>query len=127
MLNKELINFQNDLFIVISKFNEPDQETLEKIKKNYYFDIILRKNNIIYLCQKIPDAEIISTFIDSRNIIEPIVLEFLNKKETIIKEDILDYINEINSSDSLKYDEIILKELLEKEILEKINARQQDA
>lgn len=127
MLNKELINFQNDLFIVISKFNEPDQETLEKIKKNYYFDIILRKNNIIYLCQKIPDAEIISTFIDSRNIIESIVLEFLNKKETIIKEDILDYINEINSSDSLKYDEIILKELLEKEILEKINARQQDA
>ncbi|MCK9273172.1 hypothetical protein M0P65_06525 [Candidatus Gracilibacteria bacterium] len=107
-----IVKYQDNAYLVINSFQEPDIETLDQIKQQYSYDIILRKNNVIYLCQKIDDAEIISQIITDKKSIEIIIDEFLSKKENKKIEEVDNYLLEINSDEKIQYDSEISKELL---------------
>jgi len=107
-----IVKYQDNAYLVINSFQEPDIETLDQIKQQYSYDIILRKNNVIYLCQKIDDAEIISQIITDKKSIEIVIDEFLSKKENKKIEEVDNYLLEINSDEKIQYDSEISKELL---------------
>jgi len=121
LLESPFIKFQDELYFAFQKFQNPDEITLEKIKNEFIFDRILRKNNFIYLCNKIEEVEIISEYITSKFIITSVVEEFLNKKEFKKIEEIDNYILEINSDEKIQYDSEITKEILNSKLTESLN------
>ena len=62
MFNRELLRYKDQLLIVKRRIREahlkPDPD-IEFLKKWAGADIVLRKEGFLYLCETIPDAEII--------------------------------------------------------------------
>ena len=120
---QQVVDFNNEKFIVIASFKEPETEILDRIKLKYLFDTMLRKDGIMYLCQKIDDAEILEELTWDENIINQKVIDFLQKKEIKKIEEVDNYLIEINSESVLKYDEEILRKLLLEKLTGEINAQ----
>ena len=121
LLESPFIKFQDELYFAFQKFQNPDEITLEKIKNEFIFDRILRKNDFIYLCNKIDEAEIISEYITSRYVITSVIEEYLNKKEIKKIEEVDNYLMELNSDEQLQFDSEITKEILNLKLTESLN------
>lgn len=60
--NKQVINFNNKLYIVKRTFKDhPDFPTTEA-KEYYLADTVLRKEGILYICRTIEDAQVIEEY-----------------------------------------------------------------
>jgi len=123
---KELVTFNNELYFIVISFREPEtSEELSLIKENYLFDIVLRKNEFIFLCKKIENAEILQEWIYNENIINSVVEDFLQKKEIKKTEDIDNYILEVNNNPKVIYSPIILRKIFLDKLMENVNVPEQ--
>lgn len=60
--NKQVIHFNDKLFIVQRTFRDhPDFPTAEA-KDYYHCDTVLKKEGILYICQAIQDAQVIEEY-----------------------------------------------------------------
>jgi hypothetical protein len=57
--NKEIISYNDNLYIVVRKFKDhPDFPTTEA-KEYYLSETVLRKEGILYICRIIEEAQVI--------------------------------------------------------------------
>jgi hypothetical protein len=62
MLNTQIIEYNNEKFILKRTLNESSlipNYSSDDIKECYFVDTVLKKGGILYLCNKIEDAQIV--------------------------------------------------------------------
>ena len=62
MLNTQIIEYNNEKFILKRTLNESSlipNYSSDDIKKYYFVDTVLKREGILYLCNKIEDAQIV--------------------------------------------------------------------
>lgn len=123
---KEVILYENNLYFIVSQFREPESsEELSKIKSKTIHDIVLRKNEMIYLGLKIDDAEVLEEWVANESVIESLVSEFLQKKEIKKIEELDNYIVEINADPMIHLSPVILRKFFTEKLTENVDAIQQ--
>ena len=117
MARSNFVKFEDNLYIVAGRLNNPIQEEITRYKDKCEFDIALRRNDSVYFGYKIEEPEIISEFIDNKNTIHDAVTIFLSGVVDKKIEEVDNYMGELNSSEKLKYDESLLRSTLTNELL----------
>jgi hypothetical protein len=62
MIRNEFVKFNDNLYLIIQKYPE-DKVRIDKVqelRQLFGCDIVLKNNNILYYCNLIPEAEIVT-------------------------------------------------------------------
>lgn len=60
MIKEEIIRFNDNLYIPRYKFLDSPKIKTEELRNYLGMDIVLRKENFLFFCEQIPEAEVIS-------------------------------------------------------------------
>ena len=60
--NKQIISFNDKLYIVIRKFRDHPNFPTTEAKEYYLCDTVLKKDGILYICRIIEDAQVIEQY-----------------------------------------------------------------